>query len=104
MGGTSGRATTFRLPKIARAGSRFTVKVALPAAEGRGTDVTIPSLSCSATLGGRPLATVARTAGIRAASCVWKLPATSHGRTLRGVVAVDTGKKSVRRVFTRKIR
>jgi hypothetical protein len=106
VAGARSRVATFNIPKAARAGHRFAARVSLPAASeaASGDAVDIPSLSCSATLGGLPLDTVARTAGLRSASCVWRLPAPAHGRTLRGVVSVDTGRRTVRRVFTRRVR
>jgi hypothetical protein len=75
------------------AGKRFAVKDAVVRVRGGGT-VPADRATCKATLGGKPLA----------GGCAWKLPAKSHGKTLRVVVTgVYQGAKATR-TYTFKVK
>jgi hypothetical protein len=88
-------------PSTPRAGKPLSVFVTF--ARSDGTPPTAPSVTCRATLGGRALsASGARVTGGRA-TCLWAIPRTARGQTIRGTVTVRSGGLKTSRPFTAKV-
>ena len=85
------------------AGHLFSVRLAFAAHADRD-GLVIPRVSCSASVSGRPLPTVARAAGVRTARCSWRLPAGASGRWLKATLAVRAGGFAIERSLARRIR
>jgi hypothetical protein len=88
-------------PLIPRAGNNLSVSVRF--ARSDRTPVTSPSVKCRATLGGKRLAaSSSKVAGGRA-TCVWALPETAKGRTIRGTVTMRAQGLKASRTFAAKV-
>jgi hypothetical protein len=88
-------------PKPAKAGARFTATLAATESDTAGP-VSKATVTCSATVKGVPLkATHALANGV--ASCFWKLPKTSKGKTLVGRISVTVQGTTLTKSFIAKI-
>jgi hypothetical protein len=70
--------------------------VVLGARPAQGAHVEV---KCSASAGGRQLRVVVNTFGGQAARCAWRVPASMHGKRVRGWVRVQLSGVHVRRPF-----
>ncbi len=85
----------------AAAGKAFTVSFAVRNAKtGKGV---LGTLSCSAKLAGKPLATSHRSNTASRASCTWQLPRSTRGKQFTGTIAKTYQGAKVSRTFTVKI-
>jgi hypothetical protein len=89
-------------PKPAKAGKTFSAGLAATESDTSGP-VTSGTVGCSATVGTARLAALAKAVKNGIAVCVWHLPATSKGKTIRGTVTLTVQGISVRRSFSAKI-
>jgi len=89
-------------PKPAKAGRPFAASLAANEND-TNAPVTAGTVACAATINFLriPAVTHALTNGV--ASCVWRLPATSRGKTLRGKITLTVRGVSVTRTFTARI-
>jgi hypothetical protein len=88
-------------PPTPRAGRPLSVFVTF--ARSDGTRPTATSVTCRATVGGSALsASGSRVSGGRA-TCLWALPSTATGKTIRGTVTVRAGGLKVSRPFAAKV-
>jgi hypothetical protein len=85
-----------------RAGAPYTVHL-VAARNDTGAVLESGQVTCKASIGGRPLA--ARTHRIvnKEARCVWLIPSTARGQTIRGTIAVAFEGRKVSRSFVRTI-
>jgi hypothetical protein len=88
-------------PLTPRAGRPLSVFVTY--ARSDGTPPTAPSVTCRATLGGRALSASGSRITRGRATCLWALPRTASGKTIRGTVTVRSGGLRVSRPFTAKV-
>jgi hypothetical protein len=88
-------------PKPAKAGKRLTASVAVTESDTAGP-VTSGTVTCSGTIkGARVAATHSLANGV--ASCSWKLPATSKGKTLLGKISITVQGTTLTKSFSAKI-
>lgn len=89
-------------PKPAKAGRPFAASLAVNEND-TNAPVAAGTVACSATVAFRriPAVTHALTNGV--ANCVWRLPATSKGKVLRGTITLTVKGVSVSRSFTARI-
>ena len=88
-------------PLTPRAGRPLSVFVTFARSDGR--PAAAPSVTCRATLGGRALpASGSRVTGSRA-TCLWAIPSTARGQTIRGTVTVRSGGLRTSRPFTARV-
>jgi hypothetical protein len=85
-------------PLTPRAGRPLSVFVTF--ARSDRTPPTAPSVTCRATLGGRVLSASGSTVTGGRATCLWALPKTAKGKTVRGTVTVKAGGLKASRPFT----
>jgi hypothetical protein len=88
-------------PKPAKAGSRFTATLAATESDTAGP-VTSGTVTCTATIKGVRLpATHSLANGV--ASCFWKLPKTSKGKTLIGKITITVKGTTLTKSFSARI-
>jgi hypothetical protein len=88
-------------PKRAKSGARFTASLAATESD-TGGPVAKATIACVATIKGvRLRATHSLANGV--ASCFWKLPATSKGKTLTGTISITVQGTTLTKRFSAKI-
>ena len=89
-------------PRPAKAGRPFSVSLAANENDTNGP-IRTGTVSCAASIAGKRL--VARTHVVRngIAVCVWRLPATAKGRTVRGLITVTVQGTSLTRGFSARV-
>jgi hypothetical protein len=88
-------------PKPAKAGKRFTAALAATESDTQGP-IKNATIACAATIKGVGVrATHALSNGV--ASCFWKLPKTSKGKTLHGTITVTVQGTTLTKSFSAKI-
>jgi hypothetical protein len=92
--------TTF--PKPAKAAKNFVAALAVNESD-TGGPVTAGTVACAATISLKHIATLSHALKNGIAGCVWHLPKTSKGKTIRGTITVTVQGVKVTRPFTAKI-
>ncbi len=89
-------------PRPAKAGRPFSVSLAAKENDTNGPP-TAGTVRCAATIAGKRL--VATTHALRngIAVCVWRLPATAKGRTVRGLITLTVRGTSLTRGFSARV-
>ena len=89
-------------PRPAKAGGLFSVSLAAKENDTNGP-VKAGTVGCSASIAGKRIA--ARTHALRngIAVCVWRLPATAKGRTVRGLITLTVQGTSLTRGFSARV-
>jgi hypothetical protein len=88
-------------PLKPRAGKNLSVSVTF--ARSDRTPVTSPSVTCRATLGGKRLAASSSKVTGGRATCVWAIPETAKGKTIRGTVTMRARGLKASRPFAAKV-
>jgi hypothetical protein len=88
-------------PLTPRAGKNLSVSVTF--ARSDRTPVTSPSVTCRATLAGKRLAASSSKVTGGRATCVWALPKTAKGKTIRGTVSMRARGLKASRPFAAKV-
>jgi hypothetical protein len=88
----------------ARAGKPFVAVITVARSDGALADVTLDDVTCTATIGGRPLQHGGAVALGPAVGCSWRLPKRSRGKTLRATVTVNLDGATVTKTFTARIK
>ena len=93
-----------RSPAQPVAGHRF--EITLAAAEVSGADIGILRVTCTATVGGKPLRVVTTRFVEESgrATCSWKIPITARGKLLRGAISAASPASRVSRSFSFRVR
>jgi hypothetical protein len=89
-------------PKPAKAGRLFSASLAATENDTAGP-VESGTVSCGAVLAGRRLPAVTRALANGVASCVWRIPKTAKGKTLRGTIVLSVQGVQVTRAFSVKV-
>jgi hypothetical protein len=89
-------------PKPAKAAKNFVAGLAVNESD-TGGPVTAGTVACAATISFKHIATLSHALKNGIAGCVWHLPKTSKGKTLRGTVTVAVQGAKVTKAFTAKI-
>ncbi len=89
-------------PSPAHAGQAFSVGLAATQSD-TGSFVQKATITCTATIAGKPVALKARRLVNGVAACVWQLPKTAGGKTIRGTIAVSIPGASLKRSFSARI-
>jgi hypothetical protein len=90
-------------PKPARAGKTFSVGLAATQST-TGRLVRGGTVLCSATIGGKGVRVKAKRLRNGVATCVWTIPKTAKGKTIRGTITVVVEGAQLKRPFAAKIR
>jgi hypothetical protein len=83
----------------AQAGRRVAAVITVARSDGTVADVTPNDVSCSARIGSQAVPVGSRFALGPVATCVWRLPARSRGKTVRASVTVTLDGATVTRTF-----
>jgi hypothetical protein len=89
-------------PKPARAGRPFSVSIAANEND-TGGPVQTGAVTCSATIAFKRIVAVSHVLTNGVASCVWRIPATTKGKVIRGTITLTVQGVRVTRPFTSKI-
>jgi hypothetical protein len=89
-------------PKPARAGRPFTVSLAANENDTNGP-VAAGRVSCAASIAGKRLIARTHTLTNGVAVCVWRVPATAKGRTIRGLITLTVRGTSLTRGFSARV-
>ena len=89
-------------PRPAKAGKNFSAGLAATESD-TGGPVTAGTVACSATVGLRHVATVAKSVKNGIAVCMWHLAKTDKGKTIRGTVTLTVQGVAVKRSFAAKV-
>jgi hypothetical protein len=89
-------------PARAQAGKKLTVRLAVARAD-TGALVSSGQVSCAATIGARPLRPNSQGFSGGRATCVFAIPPSAGGQTLRGLVNVAFAGRRVTKTFARRI-
>jgi hypothetical protein len=89
-------------PKPAKAGKNFSAGLAATESDTSGP-VTSGTVACAATVGVTHLPPVGKTVRNGIAACVWHLPKTAKGKTIRGTVTLTVQGVAVKRAFSARI-
>jgi hypothetical protein len=89
-------------PKPAKAGKNFTAGFAATESD-TGGPVTRGVVACAATVGTTHLAPLAKTVKSGIAACLWHLPKTAKGKTIRGSVTLTVQGVTVKRTFSARV-
>ena len=89
-------------PKPAKAGRAFSASLAATQND-TGGPVASGTASCNATIAFKKIVAVTHVVTNGVASCVWKIPATAKGKTLRGTITLTVQGVKVTRTFSSKI-
>jgi hypothetical protein len=90
-------------PKIPKAGRRFAAAIRVSRSDTAGP-LRSGRVVCTARIGRRRIAAVAKVFRRGLTNCVWRIPRFAHGKLLAGSLAVTYGGASVRRPFAFRIR
>jgi hypothetical protein len=88
----------------AKAGRPFLAVITVARSDGALADVTTNDVTCAATIGRKPLPAGSTLALGPAATCGWRLPKKSRGKTLHASVTVTLDGATVTRTFTARIK
>lgn len=89
-------------PKPAKAGRPFSVSLAANQNDTNGP-VQRGTATCAATIAFKPIVAVTHTVANGVASCVWRIPKTAKGKTLRGTITLTVQGVKVSRPFSSRI-
>lgn len=89
-------------PKPAKAGRPFAASLAATEND-TSAPVSAGTVACAATVNFQRIAAVTHVLTNGVANCVWRLPATAKGKTLRGKITLTVRGTSVTRTFTARI-
>jgi hypothetical protein len=89
-------------PKPAKSGKNFSAGLAANESDTNGP-VTSGTIACNATIGLKHVTPLGKSLKNGIAVCVWHLPATAKGKTIRGTVALTVQGVKVTRSFSAKI-
>ncbi len=89
-------------PKPPRAGRSFSVGLAATQSD-TGSFVQQGQIACSATIGGQAVPVKARRLVNGVAVCVWPIPRTGKGQTVRGTIALTVEGAQVKKSFSARI-
>ena len=89
-------------PKPPKSGKNFLAGLAATESDTNGP-VTTGTLACNATIGFKHITPLGKAVKNGIAACLWHLPATSKGKTLRGTITLTVQGVTVTRSFTSKI-
>ena len=89
-------------PKPARAGKPFTVSMAVSENDTQGP-IAKGVATCTATLGGKRIVATVHVVTNGIANCVWRIPKTAKGLTIRGTIAVTVQGVKLTRPFASKV-
>ena len=89
-------------PKPAKAGRPFSVSLAATEND-TGGPVQSGTVACAATLGGKRAVAVRHVVANGVASCVWRIPKTAKGQTIRGTITLTVQGTRVTRPFAARI-
>lgn len=89
-------------PKPARAGRPFTVSMAVSENDTQGP-ITKGVATCTATLGGKRFVATVHVVTNGIVNCVWRIPKTAKGLTIRGTIGVAVQGVKLTRPFASKI-
>jgi hypothetical protein len=89
-------------PKPARAGRTFTASLAANENDTAGP-VQGGTVACAASIAGRRLVVVTHAVRNGVALCVWRVPATGKGKTVRGLITLTVRGTSVTRGFAARV-
>jgi hypothetical protein len=96
-------ATSFTTaPKPAKAGRPFAASLAANEND-TGDPVTAGTVTCAATINFQRIVAVTHIVTNGVANCVWRLPATAKGKTLRGKITLVVRGASVTRTFSARV-
>ena len=88
-------------PKPPKAGKSYSVSMAVTENDTAGP-VQSGKVACAASLAGKRIPASAHVVANGIATCVWKIPKTAKGRTMRGTITVTVQGASVTRPFSAK--
>ncbi|MGE5273788.1 MAG: hypothetical protein ACM3QU_08525 [Verrucomicrobiota bacterium] len=89
-------------PKPAKAGRPFSVSLAATEND-TGGPVQSGTVACTATLGGRRVVALRHVVANGVASCVWRIPKTAKGKTIRGTITLTVQGTRLTRPFAARI-
>jgi hypothetical protein len=89
-------------PAPARAGQAFSVGLAATQSDTGGF-VQKADIACTATIGGKRVPVKTRRLVNGVSACVWQLPKTAKGKTIRGTITVSTQGAKLKRSFSARI-
>lgn len=89
-------------PKPAKAGRAFSASLAANEND-TGGPVKSGTVACAASLAGKRVRAVSHVLANGVASCVWRIPRTAKGRTIRGTIALTVQGVQVTRTFSARI-
>ena len=89
-------------PKPAKSGKNFSAGMAVNESDTSGP-VTSGTINCNATIGSNHVTPLGKSLKNGIAACVWHLPKTAKGKTIRGTVTVTVQGVKVSRAFSAKI-
>jgi hypothetical protein len=89
-------------PKPAKAGKPFSATLAAYENDTAGP-VQSGVVTCVATVGGKRIAAVSHVLANGVATCVWRVPATAKGKTIRGTITLNVRGTKLTRPFSSKI-
>jgi hypothetical protein len=86
-------------PKPAKAGRLFSVSMAATEND-TGGPVQSGTVACAASLAGKRIVAIRHVVVNGVASCVWRIPKTAKGRTMRGAITLTVQGTQITRPFT----
>jgi len=89
-------------PRPARAGKAFSATIAA-SENDTAAPVQSGTVACVATVGGKRLAAVSHVLANGVATCIWRVPKTAKGQTIRGTITLTVRGTSLTRSFSSKI-
>ena len=89
-------------PKPAKAGRPFSATLAANENDTAGP-VQSGVVTCVATAGGKRIAAVSHVLANGVATCIWRVPATAKGKTIRGTITLNVRGTKLTRAFSSKI-
>jgi hypothetical protein len=89
-------------PKPAKAGKAFSATLAANENDTAGP-VQSGTVTCIATVGGKRIAALTHVLANGVATCVWRVPATAKGKTLRGTITLNVRGTKLTRAFSSKV-
>lgn len=89
-------------PKPAKAGKAFSATLAANENDTAGP-VGSGTVTCVATVGGKRIAALTHVLANGVATCVWRVPATAKGQTIRGTITLNVRGTKLTRAFSSRI-